>query len=322
MKPCHNWTRHYGADGRITSYSHPTCGMVILVSYPGDRRVYIPSHAPALRCTTLAMAEHSEEAAFRAFVAAAREESERIAADKKARREARQIADEVAAIRAESEAASQWGEMFGVVVAVLFMALLCAAGGCGVSSTNRGAGRVTLDAYYTPDAVARACVATIAADVRGATVLEPHAGGGAFVRALLEAGADTVASDINPEAPALVDELGTYGLHARDFIADGETWPDVGWVAGNPPFNEAEAHVRRALDLSTVGVAFLLRLAFLESAKRADFWREHPPAEVHVFTNRPSFTCGGTDSAAYAWFVWRAGWDREPVLRWLDWRAA
>lgn len=48
-----------------------------------------------------------------------------------------------------------------------------------MSSTNRGAIRAPLDAYYTPDAVARACVATIAAELRGARVWEPHAGGGA-----------------------------------------------------------------------------------------------------------------------------------------------
>lgn len=203
-----------------------------------------------------------------------------------------------------------------------------------MSSTNRGAERVALDAYYTPDAVARACVATIAADVRGTRCWEPHAGGGAFVRALNAAGAVAYYSDINPDAPAynapdLVNGVG--GGHpiplpippcdAREgWTAGALIRPH--WIVGNPPFNDAEAHVRMALDIAAVGVAFLLRLAFLESTKRLPFWRENPPAEVYVLSRRPSFTGGGTDSAAYGWFVWRRGNTDEPVLRWLDWSAS
>lgn len=192
-----------------------------------------------------------------------------------------------------------------------------------MSSTNRGAERVALDAYYTPDAVARACVATIAADVRLRKCWEPHAGGGAFVRALHAADADVIASDIH-----LLDEEGRHRWPEAewsagvDFLHTSETFrpgPRPHWIVGNPPFNEAEAHVRKALDTATIGVAFLLRLAFLESTKRLPFWRENPPAEVYVFARRPSFTGGATDSAAYGWFVWRKGWDREPVLRWLEW---
>ena len=55
--------------------------------------------------------------------------------------------------------------------------------------------------------------------------------------------------------------------------------------------------------------------------KRAPFWREHPAAEVRVFSERPSFTGGKTDSCAYGLFVWRAG-VVETRLRWLSWRAA
>ena len=93
------------------------------------------------------------------------------------------------------------------------------------------------------------------------------------------------------------------------------------WVVGNPPFNEAEAHVRMALDTAQVGVAFLLRLAFLEGAKRRAFWTQHPAASVHVLVSRPSFTGGATDSAAYGFFVWRRNHVAPTALYHLDWKA-
>jgi len=194
-----------------------------------------------------------------------------------------------------------------------------------MSSTGRGGVRRNLDAYYTPDDVARACVATLASDLRRATAWEPHAGGGAFVRALLAVNAKVTISDIDPAAPAL-------GIPGTDvFVGDFLTCehgltpavrPD--WIIGNPPFSGAEAHVRHALARANCGVGFLLRLAFLESKARAPLWRDYPPASVHVLCERPSFTGGATDSAAYGWFIWRVGNDAgyTPFLHWMSWRGS
>lgn len=198
-----------------------------------------------------------------------------------------------------------------------------------MSATHTPSRPGALDAFYTPDEVASACVDTLGGALRGMTVLEPHAGGGAFVRAAMAAGADPVwAMDINPQAPALAPGACPNRM-CGDYLREAPIGPDGAWggpgpdwIIGNPPFNEAEAHVRRALGLARYGVGFLLRLAFLEEAKRRDFWREHRPSEVHVLVSRPSFTGGGTDSAAYGWFIWRLGVTHEPILRWLDWRRA
>lgn len=185
--------------------------------------------------------------------------------------------------------------------------------------------RLDNDAYYTPQRVADACVRAVARSIAPCSnVLEPHAGGGAFVRALRAQRSDLVATvlDIDPEAPALTfaRENGLAALDI-DFL---QTRPqDIDWIVGNPPYKDAQAHVEHALRHARVGVAFLLRLAFLESAERKELFREHPPAEVHVLVNRPSFAFDGkTDSAAYAFFVWRTCL-REPTrLFWIDWKGA
>lgn len=185
-----------------------------------------------------------------------------------------------------------------------------------MSAAGRGGERIALDAYYTPDEVARACVATL--DLRGVhRVLEPSVGGGAWVMAVAQAApsADITGIDINPEAAGL--DACAVSLRGDDFLSLALRRYDL--VIGNPPFSDAQAHVEHALEVGHT-VAFLLRLAFLEGAKRREFWQAHPAARIGVLTSRPSFTGGGTDSAAYGFFVWHRGHTGPTTLHHIDWR--
>jgi hypothetical protein len=78
----------------------------------------------------------------------------------------------------------------------------------------------------------------------------------------------------------------------------------------NPPYHLAFEFLQKALDHCNV-VAFLLRLSFLGSGKRAEFLQEHTPS-IFVLPNRPSFVHGRTDNCEYAWFVW--GFE-EPTVK-------
>jgi hypothetical protein len=92
-------------------------------------------------------------------------------------------------------------------------------------------------------------------------------------------------------------------------------------VVGNPPFTLAMDFIQRSLELGTT-VTFLLRQGFLSSAERARFFREHPPAAVHILANRPKFTnpeyeATGTDTADYCFVTWSAGHNGPTELYWL-----
>jgi len=170
------------------------------------------------------------------------------------------------------------------------------------------------DAYYTPDDLAAKLVYLLSARLLpGCRVLEPSAGGGAFVRALwpYERVQGVYVRDVDPDAPALympAPARWDYRTSCGDFLDlhwDGSMPRPPHWVIGNPPFEDAEKHVRHALRMSQHGVAFLLRLAFLESVKREAFWEEHPCSDIVVLTKRPCFTGNGkTDSCAYGFFIW------------------
>jgi hypothetical protein len=180
-----------------------------------------------------------------------------------------------------------------------------------MSSAPKHAPRRDLDAYYTPPELAHALVGLL--PIRpGALAWEPHAGGGAFVGALLRAGAVVTASDVNPDAPGLrLAQASFVGDFTRYLCRPGD--PVVEWIVGNPPFRGFEQHVEHALTWAP-NVAFLLRLAVMESAGRADFWRRWPLRRVWVLAERPSFTGTGTDSAAYGWFHFERGYTGDAAV--------
>lgn len=71
----------------------------------------------------------------------------------------------------------------------------------------------------------------------------------------------------------------------------------------NPPFSLALEFLEKMLH-EVKSVFCLLRLNFLGSQKRYEFWNTNPPTHVLVLSKRPSFTGKGTDSIEYAWFCW------------------
>lgn len=78
----------------------------------------------------------------------------------------------------------------------------------------------------------------------------------------------------------------------------------VDCVVTNPPYSLAQEFVDKALGESDV-VIMLLRLGFLESMKRWEWWQENSITSLMVLSQRPSFTGDGkTDGSGYAWFVW------------------
>ena len=207
-----------------------------------------------------------------------------------------------------------------------------------MSSTNRGGKRRPSDYYPTPSwAVDRLLEELYPAPegLPGQTGLpyvgqwvEPCAGSGAIIRACPAwmSRCQYRRFDIQWTANELQDDHGE--LHnqppselrpislqlratgARVTIGDALEWSPAR-PAGrfdvcltNPPYSKAEAFVRWGLANASCSI-MLLRLGFLASAQRCALMRENPP-DVFVLPNRPSFTANGrTDSADYAWFVWR-----------------
>lgn len=132
------------------------------------------------------------------------------------------------------------------------------------------------------------------------TILDPCCGDGAILR---------VVAEVMPKVRRLGIEIDegratAAGAVCADALGPTSWGPTSAVVLTNPPFNLAMPFVHRSLAETSGPVVMLLRLAWLASQKRAPFMRANTPS-VYVLPKRPSFTGKGTDSADYAWFVWR-----------------
>lgn len=180
------------------------------------------------------------------------------------------------------------------------------------------------DLYETP---AVATESLLRAERLPHCVWEPAAGRGAMVRVLRAAGHDVYATDLIDYGSPDVDATG------RDFLAEAKAPTGCEAIVTNPPFKDAPAFIRRALDLAPL-VAVLLRLSFMESddgnsrSARNDILDGGKLARVHVFRKRlPMMHRDGWEGRkansgmAFAWFVFsryhagpaalhRISWDR------------
>ena len=89
----------------------------------------------------------------------------------------------------------------------------------------------------------------------------------------------------------------------------------VDLILTNPPFSIAKEFIEHSMMCSTT-VIMLLRVNFLGSQARHDFWNQFPPDGLIILSKRPSFTGKGTDATDYAWFVWS---DKKELhgFRWI-----
>lgn len=174
------------------------------------------------------------------------------------------------------------------------------------------------DLYETPP---EATLALLCAERLPHHLWEPAAGRGAIVKVLRAAGHAVIASDI-------VDYGFPTHFNGRDFLMEHRLPANVEAIVTNPPFKIADQFVSHALDLCP-HVCMLLRLVFLESARRARILDTGTLARVHVFRNRlPMMHRDGwtgpkaSSATAFAWFVWDRGHHGPATINRITWEAA
>jgi predicted RNA methylase len=180
-----------------------------------------------------------------------------------------------------------------------------------MSASGRGKRREG-DEYLTPFNLASELTGLLAKehgfDFGKSRVLEPSAGNGAFVSAVLEfwpRSSGVVAVEKNEKFRTALESLNPSQIVIGSY-EDFEPERKFDLIIGNPPYSLAESHIRRMMGhvAPNGAVAILLRSAFLNSAKRAEFWSLYPPNWIYALVQRPSFSEGGSDSTEYSFFIW------------------
>ncbi len=118
-----------------------------------------------------------------------------------------------------------------------------------------------------------------------------------------------------------------YSDETFDFLAiDNLNWE--GDIITNPPFKYAQEFVKKSLDIVPLGnkVAMFLRIQFLETKERKEFFKCYPPKTVYVSSSRILCAMNGDfksyqkngSAACYCWFVWENGYRGETTLKWFN----
>lgn len=142
-------------------------------------------------------------------------------------------------------------------------------------------------------------------------IWECACGNGAISRVLEKTENRVISSDLYDRG---------YGEVGVDFVRSDRR---VDNIVTNPPFNAAEEFVHCGLRAATRKFSLLLRLAFLEGARRQHgIFNVNAPARVWVFSERITFYPEGAEkkgsgTTAYAWFVWDREYSGPTELKWL-----
>ena len=194
-------------------------------------------------------------------------------------------------------------------------------------TSERKSPQDALGRYYTPDPVALALLWRWRGIIGvGFRVVDPFAGGGAWLRAGRAIGPEVAGCDLDPDAPAVLSGEAIHGdgLDYMRGLRDGEV------IATNPPFGIMDQAVMAALTAWHEGrvssVVILGRLTQAEGTSRAAVYRRWPPTEIVVPARRMRWggpggdaLAGGTDNFGALAMIWRwptlAG-DTRAVLGW------
>lgn len=191
-----------------------------------------------------------------------------------------------------------------------------------MSSTKRGGERSEADDYPTPHWCLHRLLDAMPELREGGNWLEPAAGSGDLMTSteifIPKGGAlwkmpRWTAVELREDPLDLLDLFLDAGICKRvvcpqDFF-EWKTKAKFNVIITNPPFRLAQDFIEKAISMKPRFVIMLLRLNYVGSQKRHDFFTKCMAHRIYVLPDRPPFTRNkhgrwATDSIEYAWFVW------------------
>ena len=137
-----------------------------------------------------------------------------------------------------------------------------------MSSTNRDdVAKMSQDQYFTPLKSFNPLLPYLPKDKK---IWEPSCGDGRLVKRMIEYGLDASGDDLN---------------NGYDFLLD-DTKREC--LVGNPPYSICKAFLSHCLEVSNE-VYMLVRLNFLGSKERREWFRKNSPSALFVLSERPNF---------------------------------
>lgn len=173
----------------------------------------------------------------------------------------------------------------------------------------------SLDDFPTPPWAGRALMEHVIipqfGPVRDMILSEPACNRGFLLRGLGDYFGVAVKADVH--------DYGLPDTMVEDFLFPGNGLA-AHWTITNPPFRLAHGFIAKAMELSSVGCAFLVRTSFLEGINRyQSLFGPNPPTFVAQFAERVPMCKGRVDpelasATSYCWMGWVKGMASLPIL--------
>lgn len=137
----------------------------------------------------------------------------------------------------------------------------------------------------------------------------------------------------------LAQRLNDYGFQVRGFDIVDRCYPNTVIknaldieknsfdIITNPPYKNAIEIIEHLIKVSDKGVkiACFLKLTFLESVGRYEFFKKYPPKRIYVFSYRINCARNGdfkrykkNTAVAYAWYIWEVGSYDKTCIDWIN----
>lgn len=151
-------------------------------------------------------------------------------------------------------------------------------------------------------------------------VWDPACGSGTIPRVHKQHDISAIGTDLR--------KRGFEDIGGVDFLSDDWQPGEYTDIVTNPPYGVAMEFIERARSRAD-RVCVLVPMRFLNSGRRADYFRLKPPARIWILGNRPSMPPGealwnglvsvGGGKIDYCWVVFERGHEGGARVDWLHW---
>ena len=106
-----------------------------------------------------------------------------------------------------------------------------------------------------------------------------------------------------------------------DFLKDVDIGIECDWIITNPPYKHWKEWIEKSLEYSD-NVAVLMKLVFLESVDRYEFFKKSWLKQVLVYSKRlwvykDNIKTKNSWLVAYSWFIFEKWYKDKPTIDWI-----
>ena len=193
-----------------------------------------------------------------------------------------------------------------------------------LGGANHDTVREDEDFYATPTMAVQKLIDSFGSVLKidNATIFDPCVGKGHILKPFRDQKYNVAGTDLISRTDLWDSHIEYQG--GQDFLSRMESLRGCNIVT-NPPYKICLDFAKKGIELIDDNryMCMLLKIQFLETKARYEFFKKFPPKYIYVFVNRIGCIPGGESdinkpsAICYAWYIWQKGYTGDPMVRWI-----